>query len=204
MMTKKHNRGFTLLELLVAMAIFSLMSVMVYSSLTSMTETREQLQKRTEIFAELQTFFRVIGRDLTQTAKRPVRDGFGDELPAVKRIVGESALEFTRNGWRNPAGRPRSSLQRVRYRFAAGQLIRESWNVLDRAVDSEPHDRIVLNKVLDFDVTFIGQQDKPYKSWPPNVNGTPVNDELPRAVNIQVDVAGWGRLDRLFLVNNGA
>ena len=195
----KRCKGFTLFELLVAMAIFSLMSMMVYSSLTSMTKTREQLQKKNESFAKVQTFFRVIGRDINQIASRPIRDEFGDPLPAVMKEAGEPGLEFTRNGWRNPAGRARSSLQRVRYQLKEGTLFRRNWQVLDRDVDSIPFGKVVLDKVWEMDITFVGALDKRYKQWPYQ----PGSDEIPRAVHVQVEVEGWGRFDRLFLVNNG-
>lgn len=198
-------KGFTLLELLVAMAIFSLMSMMLYSSLTSMAETKEVLQKKTERFAKIQTFFRVIGRDITQIADRPVRDGFGDELPALSKNSGETGFEFTRNGWRNPAGRPRSSLQRVRYQLKEGVLIRDNWQVLDRDVESAPFGKILLDKVWELDVSFIGQQEKVFKQWPPDENDIVESDQaLPRAVHVQIEIEDWGRFDRLFLINNGA
>ena len=54
MTARKLNKGFTLLELLVALTIFSLISVTVYSSLTSMITTREHLKTDSK---QLQDFF---------------------------------------------------------------------------------------------------------------------------------------------------
>ncbi len=205
MIMGRECKGFTLLELLVALAIFSLMSMMLYGSLTSMTETREQLQKRTDRFAEVQTFFRVIGRDISQIAARPIRDGYGDELPAVSKNTSDLGFEFTRNGWRNPAGRPRSSLQRVRYQLKEGKLIRGNWQVLDRDVESAPYGKILLDNVWALDITFVGHQEKIYKQWPPeNAESSDHSEVMPRAVHVQIELEDWGRFDRLFLVNTGA
>lgn len=196
------EQGFTLLELLVALAVFAVMSVVIHSSLTSMLDTRRHLEESSRRLAELQSFFRVVGRDIEQAAARPVRDGFGETLPALSWVPVPGHLQLTGGGWRNPAGLPRSTLQRVAYRFSDNDLIRDTWGILDRAPDSEPFSRVVLRGVQRFDAVFIGADEQVFTVWPPpdRSGGSPAPDQLPRAVRLSLDVAGWGRLERLFLL----
>ncbi|MBU0673677.1 MAG: type II secretion system minor pseudopilin GspJ [Proteobacteria bacterium] len=197
------SNGFTLLELLVALSIFAIMSVVAYSSLAAMAEIREQLRDEGKRLTEIQTAFRLIGRDIEQAIARPIRDGYGDPLPAMSLTEGEGViLEFTRSGWRNPTGRQRSTLQRITYRFLGEELIRESWPVLDRAVDSTPFSRTILTGVMNLEVSFIGQDRQISPAWPPESSADPAQAAkiLPRAVRIFLDLEGWGRVDRLYLI----
>ena len=77
------DRGFTLLELLVALAIFSLVSLALFGSLTSMIDTKQHLAADSNKLRELQTAFRIIGRDIEQAIDRPIRATYQPELPAM-------------------------------------------------------------------------------------------------------------------------
>ena len=128
-------RGFTLLELLVALAIFGLLAAMSYSGLWTVLEQQSHTEQAADRLAELQKMYLIMQRDIEQVVPRTVRDEFGDEqLP----LIGGDTLRLTRGGWRNPAGRQRSTLQRIGYAYEEQQLVRYSWSVLDRAQDSEP------------------------------------------------------------------
>ena len=198
----KLNRGFTLLELLVSLAIFSLVAVTVYSSLTSMVSTREHLDDESEELRTLQTALRIIGRDIEQAVDRPVRSAYDEELSALRwQTTPVRSLQFTTNGRRNPAGLARSSLQRVSFRIEDSVLIKDAWPVLDRAVDSKPFSRKLLDGVIGFDISFVGDNEKVLLGWPPEITGTEAETPaLPRAVNVQLDLKGWGKINRLFLI----
>ena len=104
--------GFTLLELLVALAIFGLLAAMSYSGLHAVLQQQLYTEQAAERLGALQKLYLIMQRDIEQIVARTVRDEFGDaQLP----VVGGDALQFTRGGWRNPAGRQRSTLQRVGY-----------------------------------------------------------------------------------------
>lgn len=195
------EKGFTLLELLVAMTIFSLVSITIFSSLTSMLATRDHLADDSRQLAELQTAFMIIGRDIEQSIDRPIRIGYEETAAAMIWTESPDTLEFSRNGRRNPAGLKRSNLQRIAYRFEDGRLYRDYWPVLDRPGDSPPLSRILLKNVEELDITFIGRNEQVYKSWPPETTpAEPSPPSLPRAINLQVAVKDWGKLNRLFLI----
>jgi len=109
----KFAVGFTLLELLVALTVFAVISVMAYSGLNTVITARLQIKQQAEQLANLQQIFIKLGRDIEQIVQRPIRNQYGDEESHIKGTLQQ--IEFTRSGWRNPAQQNRSSLQRVAY-----------------------------------------------------------------------------------------
>jgi len=201
---RRRHAGFTLLELLVSLAIFALLATMAYTALNTVLKARKEVDQRAARLTELQTAFMVMERDIEEAVARPVRDDLGDEQAALKGGgVGVTILSLTRTGWRNPLGVARSDLQRVAYGFNNQQLLREAWNSLDRAPGSEPYSEVLINGVSAVDVRFLGQDRQWLGYWPPE-SGTGTQPPgavlMPRAIEISVDVDGWGRIVRLFRV----
>ena len=72
--------GFTLLELLVAIAIFVVMSAMAYGGLSSVLESRKLTDGVTKRIAAIQMTVNFIQRDIEQALDRRVRDEFGSQI----------------------------------------------------------------------------------------------------------------------------
>ncbi len=194
--------GFTLLELLVALAIFGVVAAMAYGGLQNALDTRAAADKQAAELAELQLGFTRMERDLEQIVARSVRDSLGDRQPALRGEPGsETLLEFTRTGWRNPAGQTRSHLQRVAYRLKEGQLLRLSWNVLDQGPAAEPQQSVLLDNVSAVEVQFLDKSLAEQALWPkPEAAANNEKNTLPRAIQMSVEIKGWGRINRLFRV----
>ena len=205
---KIHKQfGFTLLELLVAMGIFALMAAMAYGGLNVIMKERQATEEHAARLAQLQTSFLWFGRDIEQIVNRRIRDEYGDyQLAVTSSDIGQYQLEFTRGGWRNPAGRTRSNLQRVAYRVRDDQLVRAYWNVLDRAQDSKPHETVLLEGVTRIEFRFMTAegfgQGKPtwVESWPSNSLGVEPSEVPPLAVEVTLETEAEGRLTRLYRV----
>jgi len=204
MIDRWRSAGFTLLELLVSLAIFALLATMAYSALNTVLNARKEVEQRAARLTELQTAFMVMQRDIEEAVARPVRDDLGDEQAALKGGgVGTGVLTLTRTGWRNPLGVARSDLQRVDYVFSKQQLLRESWSTLDRGPGNEPYVEILIDGVSAVDMRFMGQDRQWAGYWPPDASNNAENQDvvlMPRAIEISVDVKGWGRIVRLFRV----
>lgn len=195
------QRGFTLLEIIVAISIFALIAAMTYPAMIEMLELGEAADAQTARLAELQKAMTLMGRDVEQIVDRPVGDGYGTEVAAVLGGGGSSTLlEFTRTGWRNPAGWPRSNLQRVAYLFSDGKLLRQSWRVLDRSVDSVPGEALLVEEVKAVEIRFLDDQRQWQSFWPPS---DPDKPRLPRAIDIVLELEDWGRVNRIFAVAGG-
>ena len=196
---KHAAAGFTLLELLVALAIFSLLAVMSYNGLKTVLNQQAVTEEQADALARLQKLYLVMQRDIEQAVPRPVRDEYGDELPA---LAGAEALQLTRGGWSNPAGRLRSSLQRVGYAYEDEQLVRYSWNVLDRAQDSEPLRQALADEIEEMTIRYLGANNEWEEQWPnPLAAGNPQQtgaQDLPRAVEITLEHERFGPLVWVF------
>ncbi len=194
-------QGFTLLELIVALAIFSVVSMLAFGGLLTIQDSREHITRVSAELTELQMAFTILGRDITQLVPRGIRDEFGDPRSAlIGGGVGLSqSVEFTRTGLRNPTGRPRSHMQRVGYALKEDKLVRLSWPVLDRAQGAEEAEMILLQDVESLKFRYLDASNRWVTEWPPNLtNVSEVSLQVPKAIEVTVDVKGWGRLLRLF------
>jgi len=203
--TPNRNDGFTLLELMVALSIFALVSAMAYGGLNNVMQARDVVAKSSDRMVQLQKVFNIMSRDLEQANARSIRDSYGTSQPGFQASAyGSNALEFTRGGWNNPfpsGKRVRSYQQRVAYRLEDNKLIRVYWFDLDLDYDSPKYETAVLTGVRDLEMRFLDKDKKWQTSWPP----TGVEDQpLPGAVEITLDLDTLGKVNRLFLVPTGA
>jgi general secretion pathway protein J len=197
----KRVRGFTLLELLIAIAIFAIVAVLAYGGLNSVLNQRHIIEDRLNRIAMLQKAYMRMRGDFQQVRNRSVRDPYGDQQPAL--YVTPSAppvLEFTRGGWRNPTFLPRSTQERVSYRVAEGKLLRDSWRVLDRVQGSEPIELVVLEGVDEIAWRFFGPDGSWEPNWPPltQVGQSSADVSPPSALEITLKTRDWGQLRFLF------
>lgn len=199
--TSQHRAGFTLLELLVALAVFALLAAMAYGGLDQVVTVRAHTTDMLERLGRVQTAFTYIGADCEQLAPREIRDRFGDLRPAIVANPRNAyPLELTRFGWANPLARPRSSMQRVAYEVEDHKLYRLFWHELDRAPQSQPLKSAILDQVNGLDVRFLDVQRQWHSQWPP-VNATSAQSAgLPLAIQVTLELKDWGRITRTFNV----
>jgi general secretion pathway protein J len=187
--------------LLVALAVFAVMSVMAFGGLRAVLNASESTQASASRLAAVQQAFVVIGRDAEQALRRPIRDEYGDVQPALRvgSVADRRLFELSRAGWNNPAGHARSTVQRVAYRHEDGKLYRLYWSVLDRAQDSAFQERVLLTGVNAVQVRVLDADGQWQTEWPP-VNSP---DAAPRALEMVLDLEDWGEVRRLFLIPGG-
>lgn len=194
---RSRANGFTLLEILIALAVFTVMAAMAYSSLNALIAVSEGGQRSLDRVAAVQRAMHRFESDLVQFVHRGVRDNFGDARPAlIANARNTYPLEFTRRGWRNPLGRARSSLQRVAYRVEDSELVRYYWRALDRPPQAEPLTVELLDDVDRMATRFADQRGTWHEQWPPT-DVPPSARPVPVAIEIQLELADLGEIRRL-------
>jgi len=192
-----NTRGFTLLELLVAMAIFG---VLAFGGLMTVLEQREIAEEQAARWREVHAGVRTMTRALQQLHPRPARDVLGDRHEgAVRARPGERhALALTRGGWPNPAGLPRPALQRVAYRLEGERLIREYWPVLDRTLGTDAVVTELITGVERMELRLMDWRGRWQTQWPPpDVPPEAALRLAPRAVEIVLELEDMGEISRL-------
>lgn len=206
-MNRKHRHslaGFTLLELLISIAVFAILSAMAYAGLQSVMDAKRVTEVQEERLVELQTAFMLIGRDMEQTVSRPVRDGFGDEQAAMLGSpFGNVLLAFTKAGYTNFLNRPRSTLQRVAYRLEDDELKRLSWPMVDQDFDQEPVERVLVKNIKKVEFSYFDGSDQPKDQWPASSFEDVSLTALPQVVEVKFTLDDMGELRRLFRVPLG-
>lgn len=201
-------RGFTLIEVVIAMFIAAIMFAIGYGAINQALRDRDALNVSQERVTEIQTGMRVVAQDFAQIIARAARDtsGTGQLMPAMfANGSSDIIVTFTRAGWGNPAGIQRPAEQRVRYRFIDGSLIREHWLAVDPALNTEPRQRTLLTRVTAVEIRFLDPVSRQWRTdWQANASGQVAPNTVsllltrPIAIEFTVVFEDWGRVVRLF------
>lgn len=197
-MIKQKVQGFTLLEVLIAIAIFSVISMASFSIFQTVLNSDTITKERTDRINELQRGFLIIERDILQIARRSVR--FNGEAPQEGFLhtdnesfsSNEQAIGFVRHGWTNPGLLlPRSDVQSVAYQLNENVLERLHFNFVDAVLGEEPKIRPLISQVEKLDFEFYDG-----KKWQKTLQ----ENTLPVAIAIELDTSDFGVIRRQFIV----
>ncbi|AZQ83060.1 type II secretion system protein GspJ [Colwellia sp. Arc7-635] len=193
-----NERGFTLLEVLIAIAIFSVISMASFSIFQTVLNSDTVTKERTDRINELQRGFLIIERDMIQIARRSMRLNGEAPLGAFLHTdnesfsSGEKGIAFVRNGWTNPGLLlPRSDMQSVAYRLNDNVLERLHFNFVDAVLGEEPKVRPLITQVEKLDFEFYDG-----KKWQKTLE----ENTLPIAIAMEIDTTDYGVIRRQFLV----
>ena len=206
--------GFTLVEVLIAMAVTAFVSVLSYQTLSTALAGIESARTESERLHEINRAFTVLSRDVRQMTNRPVRDEFGQMASAMSGgELARDPLRLTRSGWHNSTGAPRSTLQRVAYRLEEDRLLRLSYPVLDRTTAIEPTETVLIDGVEVFELRFLPSVnalevdrnqviDRRFwqENWVADVGFTDKIIDPPAAIEVRVILSDWGELERLYVM----
>ena len=193
------RRGFTLVEMLVVLAIFAVVGLIATQLVSRTIDNHATMSERGARLSEVQRAMQLLKRDITQLTDRPIRDMLGGQNEPIK-IGSDGLIEFSRVGWRNPLQRQRAEVQRVAYIVQDGSLYRTYWNVLDRAQDSEPVIQKLLGNVEQVEFFALDAAGNEHTFWP--LLGSFADDPDNRLVALimRVEAEPFGVVERLWPV----
>lgn len=195
---KAHIKGFTLIEVLLAIAIFAVISLASMNIFDGVLQSEKMSKDKMQRLNDIQRALLIIERDFLQITRRSVR--FEGEPPSKDFIYAsdggfssnEQAIAFVRAGWINPGLLiPRSDVQSVAYRIEDKTLERLHFNFVDAVVGEEPKVRQLISNVSSFKLAYYYQ-----KKWQDEL----IKSQLPQAIHLTIDTEDFGVIERKFLV----
>lgn len=126
-------QGFTLVELVVALAIFSMLAAAGTSLLDAGVSTQSSVGSALEKVSGERRISALLQADLQQAVARPTRDANGRIEPAFAGPSSGRLMSYVRSGWSNVTDAPRAELQRVELRMDGNRLVRATRPMLDGA-----------------------------------------------------------------------
>ena len=202
-MNGRLSKGFTLIEVLVALAVFGVLTILAYMSLGQTLSNADLLNTRMDRLQAIQRTVRHLTNDLNAAAPRPIRTELGDSyLPALMvSATYDFVLAVTHGSWRNPAGLPRSTQQRSVYLLENGKLFRVYYNVLDATFSNDAISTEILDGVLSLEIRLFQDDGQVINQWPPlrSQEATSLSTR-PRAVEIILTLEGDGEIRRIIEV----
>lgn len=194
-----RQAGFTLLELLVAIAIFGIISALALGGLNAIATQQEIGRNQILRLGDLQRTVRFLTEDFAQLNPRHVRDilGQANEPPLIAELPDGTLVRLSRGGWRNPVPMPRGTLQRVQYRIDDEVLYREYWPVMDYPLDMEPRQVELIDNIEELQIEYLDDQSEWQVQWPPLRADQSEAFVYPRAVRITLTLTDWGEIVRV-------
>ncbi len=188
-------RGLTLLELLVALAILTSVSLLALGSLRQVLDARHRSDAQMQRLLALQGTLAQLGQDLTMAIPRGIRDESGAPRPALlgqNGSTGAPRLELTRTATPGKLGR-------IAYRLDEQGLVRLAWPALDRAPESSPALEPLLGDVATLEIRFLDENRIWREVWPP----PRPREALPLAIEVTLVPLGGHPVRRLYPIPGG-
>ena len=196
-MNSSCQRGFTLIETVVAMLLLAMMSVLSYQAVEAVLNTNDRSRQSLAEEARLQRALQIIGRDIMHLLARPFVDCLGMREPAYVTDKSEFGVRFSRGGGPMVQSNP-SGLRRVEYSInREQQLQRQSWAITQSPRMSEGSTLILMDNVDEVIFEHLSKDFFYGPDWPP-INETHSLRSLPKMIRVTINIDGLGESSRLF------
>jgi general secretion pathway protein J len=180
--------GLTLIEMLVALAVFAVLGVMGYRATATAMETRQRVATEMQRWRDIANFVQIIESDLTQYVERPGNVGTGSSATAGTLLLtqtnGATELSFLKL---DGGG---ATVRRRGYRLDGQRLVQLRWPGTDAASIPEAHP--ILEKALH--CTVLAADGQRYPVWPDVKSGQQIK---PAAVDVELEISDVGTIRRL-------
>lgn len=197
---KPHSsrEGFTLVEVLVAIVVFAMISAAGVLVLTQVVDARFAIKGHASRLADFQRTTAMLKTDVSQMVARRTRGVSGRPFTApvmTGQTAGQPLLSLVRAGWSNPENDARPSLQKVEYLLVDSRLERRTYRQLDGGTPNPA--QVLYRGVSDVRVSLIQGQSE----GPGYLSST--ERPLPDAVRVYMVLDGYGPVEMLMPVTGG-
>ncbi|MEP6656830.1 MAG: type II secretion system minor pseudopilin GspJ [Betaproteobacteria bacterium] len=189
---ERPPHGFTLVELLIALAILGLLSVLGYRAIAALATSETRLAAEAERWRTLDHLFARLEADCRTAQPRDVRTGESIEPAWLGNTddAGNGVLHFSRGGSEFVL-EPGSAGQRIGYRLRAGAIEVMYWPGLDQPANAVPAVYPLAADVASMHLSYLDSRGGWRERWP--VFGEP---KVPRALRIDVRLANGEVIER--------
>ena len=195
------GRGFTLIEIMTALLVLSLLSLMSYRGLSAVLEARDHVGRETAHWRALENFFGRLGSDIHLAAPRPVRRN-GNVAPAWQGLPDSANDQPQLELSRFSANAGAAAIRRVAYRLNEKQEIELwLWPGLDSAGPAQPARYPLLGGVAKMEFEYLGRDLVWVNRWPVAPQTASTNREFPRAVRVRMTLISGEEIMRIFALN---
>lgn len=192
-----YQKGFTLIEVIVSLVIFSFLSVLGYQGLVSIVDYNERSRLAYEDQNRLHKTGSILMQDLLHLRPRPIRDRLGGRERAYTTADPDYDVQFTRGGLPAVPGSSAGGLQRIAYSVSDdNELIRWRWPTLDAFSSEEPHAQVLMTSVSSIRFYQLNSRNEFEENWPPLNQGVAI-DRLPRMIRFEIELENGDRIERL-------
>jgi len=190
------SSGFTLLEILIALFVFTILSFMMTGALHTVINAQAGAEQNAERARGLQIALVRMSRDISQIINRPVKTTTGKDVPAF--VGAPEGFAYTYLGDDHAGDEKKSALKRAQYIYKDGELWRMTWAVLDQTEKSpEPVERRIQSHLSAASFEYLDDKNKFQKNWPAaGRRGGP----LPKAIRISLTIKNWGTVKQLYVI----
>ncbi len=184
----RKYQGFTLIELMVAIMIFAIISIMSYRIISSLLITKQIVTANQAKWGNLAQAINRMNGAISKSIPLPVRDNNGSILSAVigkNKLTSlyDAQLELTTSGNIGDPIYGSNPPKRIGFRFLNGVLYIISWPVLNRIVNTNPRIDVLLENISTFDVMFLYPDKQWRDTWPLDNGSAQI---LPAGIKINI------------------
>lgn len=186
----KRSYGFTLVELLVAIAIFAVLSALGWKVFDYVVKVKERNAEHEAKLSQLQEAYQQILRDTVQAV--PLTANINGEIqPAL--VLQNGRFNFSKTGVIDPLNQGLAPDERIEYQYRADEkkLYRLKFRNLNQTGNDQPDSSVLLDNVEQFKIVILNPSES--DSWPDRAADSTNEDSfavLPRGVKINLDVSG--------------
>lgn len=195
--SRPNQQGFTLIEIVVALVIFSILSVLTYEALTAVVNYNERNRSDYEGQNQLHRTGAILMQDLFHLRARPIRDRLGGYERAYTTEDPDYAVKFTRGGLPSVFDHSAGGMQRIAYSVSAdNELIRWTWPTLDSFTGDDASAQVLMDAVANLTFYQLNARNEYEENWPP-LNQNVSIDGLPRMIRIEIELESGEKIERL-------